>query len=79
MSQLAEPLPTARDAAGRHAWREAYDAYGAADRADLTPDDLEAYKAFVLDIAESVAEAKKGVAPSEEASLGKIKEALGTG
>ena len=43
MSQLAEPLPTARDAAERHAWREAYDAYGAAARADLTPDDLEAF------------------------------------
>ncbi len=42
------------------------------------PGDLEAYKAFVLDIAQSVAEAKKGVAPSEEASLGKIRDALGT-
>ena len=44
-----------------------------------SPGDLEAYKAFVLDIAQSVAEAKKGVAPSEEASLGKIKDALGSG
>jgi len=43
-----------------------------------SPADLDAYKAFVLDIAQSVAEAKKGVAPSEEASLGKIKEALGS-
>ena len=43
-----------------------------------SPGDLEPYKAFVLDIAQSVAEAKKGVAPSEEASLGKIKDALGT-
>jgi hypothetical protein len=44
-----------------------------------SPGDLEAYKAFVIDIAQSVAEAKKGVAPGEEASLGKIKEALGSG
>ena len=44
-----------------------------------SPTDLDAYKAFVLDIAQSVAEAKKGVAPGEEASLGKIKDALGTG
>ena len=44
-----------------------------------SPGDLDAYKAFVIDIAQSVAEAKKGVAPSEETSLGKIKEALGTG
>ena len=43
-----------------------------------SPADLDAYKAFVLDIAQSVAEAKKGVAPGEEASLGKIKEVLGT-
>jgi len=42
-----------------------------------SPGDLEAYKAFVLDIAQSVAEAKKGVAPAEEASLGKIRDALG--
>ena len=41
-----------------------------------SPADLDAYKAFVLDIAQSVAEAKKGVSPSEEASLGKIKDAL---
>jgi hypothetical protein len=43
------------------------------------PGDLDAYRAFVLDIAQSVAEAKKGVAPGEEASLGKIKAALDTG
>jgi class 3 adenylate cyclase len=43
MPQLAEPLSTAREAAGRHAWREAYDAYGAAERGELTPGDLERY------------------------------------
>ena len=43
-----------------------------------SPADLDAYKAFVLDIAQSVAEAKKGVSPSEDESLGKIREALGT-
>jgi class 3 adenylate cyclase len=43
MSQLAEPLSSARDAAGRHAWREAFDAYAAADSDALTPADLEAY------------------------------------
>ena len=42
------------------------------------PGDLAAYKALVPDIAQSVAEAKKGVSPSEDASLGKIREALGT-
>jgi len=41
-----------------------------------SPGDLEAYRAFVIDIAQSVAEAKKGVSPGEEASLGKIKDAL---
>ena len=46
--------------------------------AQKSPGDLDAYKSFVLDIAQSVAEAKKGVAPTEETSLGKIKEALGT-
>jgi hypothetical protein len=43
-----------------------------------SPGDLDAYRAFVIDIAQSVAEAKKGVAPSEEASLGKFKDALGS-
>src|SRR4051812_14301987 len=43
MSQLAEPLTTARDAAERHAWREAFEAYEAAARVDLTPEDFEAY------------------------------------
>ena len=43
-----------------------------------SPSDLDAYRAFVIDIAQSVAEAKKGVAPSEAESLGKIKDALGS-
>jgi hypothetical protein len=41
-----------------------------------SPSDLDAYRAFVIDIAQSVAEAKKGVAPSEADSLEKIKAAL---
>jgi class 3 adenylate cyclase len=41
MSQLLDDLHAARDAASRHAWREAYDAYSSAERSELTPDDLE--------------------------------------
>jgi hypothetical protein len=40
-------------------------------------DDVDAYRTFVADVARSVAEAKKGVAPGEEQALGKIQEALG--
>jgi class 3 adenylate cyclase len=41
VSQVVDSLETARQAAGRHAWREAYAAYGAVDRSELTPSDLE--------------------------------------
>jgi class 3 adenylate cyclase len=43
VSQLLDALQSARDAAGRHAWRETYDAYVAVDRPDLTPSDLESF------------------------------------
>jgi class 3 adenylate cyclase len=43
MSQAVESLSGARQAAARHAWREAYDEYSRADRADLTPADLESF------------------------------------
>jgi hypothetical protein len=41
------------------------------------PDDLPAYRQFVLDVAQSVAEAAKGVAPSETKALDRIRTALG--
>jgi class 3 adenylate cyclase len=43
MAQVLDSLDAARDAAGRHAWRDAYDAYSAADRRALTPEDLESF------------------------------------
>jgi hypothetical protein len=42
------------------------------------PDDLAAYRKLVLDVAESVAEAAKDVAPGETKALETIKAALGT-
>jgi len=41
------------------------------------PDELEPYRQLVLGIATAVAEAKKGVSPSESAVIGAVKEALG--
>ena len=41
------------------------------------PDELPAYRAFVLEVANAVAEAKGGVAAEETAAIGKITEALG--
>jgi hypothetical protein len=41
------------------------------------PDEVGPYRSFVTDVAQSVAEAKKGVAPDEEQALGTIKAALG--
>ena len=40
------------------------------------PDDVAAYRALVLDVAESVAAAAKGVSPAENAALEKIRAAL---
>ena len=41
MAQAVGSLDSARDAAGRHAWRSAYDTYAGLERSDLTPADLE--------------------------------------
>ncbi len=41
------------------------------------PDEVSPYRAFVTDVAQSVAEAKKGVSPGEQQELGRIHEALG--
>ena len=42
-----------------------------------SPDDVEAYRALVIDVAESVAAAAKGVSPQENRALERIKSALG--
>jgi hypothetical protein len=42
-----------------------------------SPEDVAAYRALVLDVAESVAAAAKGVSPAENAALEKIRSALG--
>jgi tellurite resistance protein len=42
------------------------------------PDDLPAYRQLVLDVAQSVAEAAKGVSPQENAALATIRSALGS-
>jgi hypothetical protein len=41
------------------------------------PDELDEYRSFVLDIAESVAEAAKGVGAGETSAIEKIRGALG--
>jgi tellurite resistance protein len=41
------------------------------------PDEVGAYRQLVLDVAESVADAKGGVKPGETDAIDKIKEALG--
>ena len=41
------------------------------------PEELEAYRAYVLDVAESVAGAAKGVESAEEDALARIRSALG--
>jgi class 3 adenylate cyclase len=43
VSQVAETVQTAREAAARHAWREAYDAYAVVDGRELPPEDLERF------------------------------------
>ena len=42
------------------------------------PDDVEEYKSFVLDVAESVAEAAKGVGAGETAAIDKLRATLGS-
>ena len=41
------------------------------------PDELEAYRALVLDVANAVAEAKGGVKDEERAAIQKVSDALG--
>jgi hypothetical protein len=43
-----------------------------------SPQDVPAYKQLILDVAESVADAAKGVSASENEALGRIKAALGS-
>ena len=43
-----------------------------------SPEDLPAYRQFVLDVAQSVADAAKGVSPQENEALGRIRSALGS-
>ena len=42
-----------------------------------SPDDLPAYRAFVLDVAQSVAAAAKGVSTQENQALDRVRSALG--
>jgi hypothetical protein len=42
------------------------------------PDEVDAYRQLVVGVADHVANAKGGLAPSEEAALEKIKEAIGS-
>jgi HEAT repeat protein len=46
---------------------------------EKAPDELEAYRAFVLDVASAAAEAKGGVKDEESAAIERIREALGAG
>ena len=43
-----------------------------------SPEDLPAYRQLVVDVAESVAEAAKGVSPPENEALDRIRAALGS-
>ena len=43
------------------------------------PDEVDAYRQLVLGVAERVANAKSGLAPSETAAIEKIKQAVGSG
>jgi hypothetical protein len=58
--------------------RDTLEALGTAKRvlAEKAPGDLEPYRAFVLDVARSVAEAAKGVGANETEALTKIEQAL---
>jgi len=50
---------------------------GLAALEEKSPDDVPAYRALVLEVAESVAAAAKDVSPAENAALEKIRAALG--
>jgi class 3 adenylate cyclase len=43
VTQVIAPLDAGREAAKRHAWRDAYDAFSDADEQQLTPEDLESF------------------------------------
>jgi hypothetical protein len=43
------------------------------------PDEADAYRRLVLDVAQAVADAKGGLEPGETAAIEKLKEALGAG
>ena len=43
MAQVSDSIETARQAAGRHAWRAAYEAYSSLDRQELSAEDLEQF------------------------------------
>jgi class 3 adenylate cyclase len=43
VSQVVASLDAGRQAAARHAWREAYDAYSSGNGQELTPEDLESF------------------------------------
>jgi class 3 adenylate cyclase len=43
VAQILDPIQTARDAAGRYAWREAYETYGTLPANELAPEDLERF------------------------------------
>ena len=45
--------------------------------AEKAPEDLEAFKAFIVSVAEAAAEAADGVAPTEAGAIEKIRAALG--
>ena len=47
--------------------------------ASKAPDEVDAYRQLVVGVAERVANAKSGVAPSETAAIEKIKQALESG
>ena len=52
---------------------------GVAVLAQKAPDELDAYRSLVLDVATAVAEAKGGVKDEETAAIERIKAALGAG
>jgi hypothetical protein len=45
--------------------------------ADKAPDELEAFKAFILGVADAAAEGSKGISAAEQTALDRIKTALG--
>jgi hypothetical protein len=83
-SQLVRELSDARGtgfgltASPDEVERETLEALGSATAVlqAKAPDELDEYSSFVLDVAESVAEAAKGVGAAETAAIEKLKSAL---